>query len=413
MSKGTTQHIFATFLLNKGLFFAAACSLVLITACGGGDDIQVTNLSSPTPTNTPAPLPYAVLYSFTGGADGANPEAALVSDGAGNFYGTTMNGGSSGKGTVFKITAAGVETALYSFSGGADGASPVAGLVRDGAGDFYGTTFSGGTSRNNGTVFKIDSSGVKTVLYRFAGGSDGSLPYGRLVSDGAGHFYGTTFRGGTSDYGTVFKITAAGAKTVLHNFADGADSVSPQANLVIDGAGNFYGTTAEGGTSGLGTVFKIDSGGVETVLHNFAGGADGSRPYAGLVSDGAGNFYGTTLEGGTSGLGTVFKIDSSGAATVLHSFAGGHGDGAGPGAALVRDGAGNFYGATVEGGTSNTGTVFKITSSGVITVLYSFAGGGDAANPIGGLLIDGGYLYGTTVNGGTSNQGTVFRLPMQ
>lgn len=362
MSKGTTQHIFATFLLNKGLFFAAACSLVLITACGGGDDIQVTNLSSPTPTNTPAPLPYAVLYSFTGGADGANPEAALVSDGAGNFYGTTMNGGSSGKGTVFKITAAGVETVLYSFSGGADGASPVAGLVRDGAGDFYGTTFSGGTSRNNGTVFKIDSSGVKTVLYRFAGGSDGSLPYGRLVSDGAGHFYGTTFRGGTSDYGTVFKITAAGAKTVLHNFADGADSVSPQANLVIDGAGNFYGTT---------------------------------------------------LEGGTSGLGTVFKIDSSGAATVLHSFAGGHGDGAGPGAALVRDGAGNFYGATVEGGTSNTGTVFKITSSGVITVLYSFAGGGDAANPIGGLLIDGGYLYGTTVNGGTSNQGTVFRLPMQ
>jgi uncharacterized repeat protein (TIGR03803 family) len=251
-----------------------------------------------------------VLHSFTGSADGKFPEGGVLRDAASNLYGTTIVGGTSDAGTVFKLDTTGKETVLHSFTGGgADGQCPAAGLVRDGAGNLYGTTANGGRS-GKGTVFKVDTTGKETVLHSFAGtGGDGANPYAGLVRDTAGNLYGTTFLGGAScNCGTVFKLDTTGKETVLLSFT-GLDGEYTTAGLVQDSAGNLYGTTAGGGTSGYGVVFKLDKTGTETVLHSFTGGTtDGNSPYAGLVRDAAGNLYGTTHSGGASNDGTVFKL---------------------------------------------------------------------------------------------------------
>ena len=306
---------------------------------------------------------YNVLHSFSGGADGKTPYG-LVRDQAGNLYGTTASGGASNSGTVFKLDASGTETVLYTFTGGADGKLPIGPLVLDPSGNLYGTTNDGGKPYacflgyfGCGVVFKLDAAGEGTVLYTFTGGTDGGEPYSvGLVRDASGNLYGTTAAGGTSDEGTVFKLDTTGKETVLYSFGSGG--VEPFAGLVRDASGNLYGTTTNGG-SGFGVVFKLDTAGKETVLHKFTGGADGAVPYAGLVLDAAGNFYGTTTAGGASNFGTVFKLDTAGTETVLHSFTGGA-DGAVPYAGLVLDAAGNFYGTTTAGGASNFGTVFEI-----------------------------------------------------
>ncbi|PYT52595.1 MAG: hypothetical protein DMG43_11255, partial [Acidobacteria bacterium] len=257
-------------------------------------------------------------------------------------------------------------TVLYSFMGSPDGNGPyLAALILDKAGNLYGTTNAGGTgtcslgrigpSPGCGTVFKLDTAGNETVLHSFTG-SDGSGPAASLIMDTAGNLYGTTSSGGSASVGTVFKIDTSGNQTVLHSFA-GSDGSGPDAGLIMDNAGNLYGTTSSGGSASVGTVFKIDTSGNETVLYNFKGGTDGARPEAGLIMDQAGNLYGTTLAGGTgtcsylsSGCGTIFKLDTSGNETVLHSFTGSPGDGANPFAALILDGAGNLYGTTLAGG---------------------------------------------------------------
>jgi uncharacterized repeat protein (TIGR03803 family) len=354
---------------------------------------------------------FSVLYSFTGSPDGAYPYAGLVRDAKGNLYGTTYFGGASSYGTVFKLNSKDKETVLYSFAGGG---YPYDALL-DVNGQLYGTTYSGGAS-NFGTVFKVNQSGKETVLHSFAGSPDGEYPFAGLVRDANGNFYGVTILGGRFGNGVVFKLDKAGKETLLYTFTGGADGGVPlyYGSLVMDAAGNLYGTT-QGGGAGFGTVFKVTPKGKETVLHSFAGPPDGAAPFASLVRDDKGNLYGTAL-GGTSGNGVVFKVDKAGKETLLYTFSGGA-DGGNPFEGLVLDTKGNLYGTTEVGGASGLGTVFKVSSQGKETVLHSFTGGANGRIPFTALIRDTkGNLYGTTEQGGdiTCNPpygcGTVFKL---
>jgi uncharacterized repeat protein (TIGR03803 family) len=354
---------------------------------------------------------FIPLYSFTGGNDGANAVAGLVQANDGNFYGTTYRGGTNGEGTIFRITASGALIPLYSFTGGNDGAHPDAGLVQAGDGNLYGTTEDGGTN-DNGVVFRMTTNGAPTPLYSFTGGHDGGNPQGALVQAGDGNLYGTTENGGTNFDGAVFRITTNGVLKPIYSFADGHDGAFPEAALVKANDGNLYGTTYEGGTNDDGVVFRITTNGVLTPLYSFTGGHDGAFPVAGLVQANDGNLYGTTEDGGTNGYGVVFRITTNGVLTPLYSFTGG-GDGAYPEAAVVEANDGNLYGTTYEGGTNGYGAIFQITTNGALTPLYSFTDGRDGANPFAGLtLAGGGNLYGTTAGGGTSGEGAVFELSL-
>ena len=260
---GRTQH--PNWILGiRGRAVSAALTLAVVLVLG-----VVTTHSAQAQT-------FTVLYKFAGGTgDGCDPYAGLVRDTAGNLYGTTVGCGAFGWGTVFKVDTSRAETVLFNFSySNGDGAIPYGGLVRDSAGNLYGTTDYGGSS-GNGVVFKLDTSGKETVLHNFAGGTkDGCDPlYESLVRDSAGNLYGTTNRCGAFGYGTVFKVDTSGKETVLHSFAGyPADGCYPYAGLVRDSAGNLYGTTDGCGAFAYGTVFKVDTSSKETVLHNFAEG---------------------------------------------------------------------------------------------------------------------------------------------
>jgi uncharacterized repeat protein (TIGR03803 family) len=411
----------------------ASAALTLVVVLGLG---VVSTRSAQAQTYT-----ESVLYTFTGGADGGLPVAGLIFDGKGNLYGTTNVGGASGVGVVFKVDSKGKETVLYSFTGGADGRYPGPGsLIWDAKGNLYGTTGGGGDmsachDQGCGVVFKVDSTGKETVLYSFTGGADGGSPEAGLIWDVKGNLYGTTSHGGGSSgcrgrgCGTVFKLNKNGEETVLYSFTGGADGADPEAGLIWDVKGNLYGTTVSGGDmsachdQGCGVVFKVDSTGKETVLYTFTGGADGANLFAGLIWDAKGNLYGTTDLGGDmsacldQGCGVVFKVDSTGKETVLYTFTGGA-DGREPFAGLIwdaREAEGPLYGTTTDGGEMSgcpygCGTVFKVDSTGKETVLYSFTGGADEGYPQAGLIWDAkGNLYGTTT-GGPSAFGTVFKL---
>jgi uncharacterized repeat protein (TIGR03803 family) len=321
-------------------------------------------------------------------------------------------------------------TLLRQFPGNGDGRYPYGALLRDGAGNLYGTT-GGGGAFDYGTVFEISSSGKESILHSFWGG-DGLQPWAGLVRDPAGNFYGTTYDGGSLEKGqcrhgcgTVFKLDNKGNLTVLHAFTGGTDGGQPQAGLVRDKAGNLYGTTTIGGDlscgygSGCGLVFKLDKDGKEIVLHAFSNHPDGGHPRGDLIRDKAGNFYGTTESGGSSDYGTVFKLDPSGNETVLYSFSG-ITSGEYPVGRLARDADGNLYGTTNGGGDPSCylcGVVFKIDKAGNETVLHTFTGNPDGAYPFGGLTRDrAGNLYGSTYAGGGSNGcytlgcGSVFKV---
>jgi uncharacterized repeat protein (TIGR03803 family) len=396
---------------------------------------------------------FTVLHTFTDSPDGSVPFAGLFRDAAGNLYGTTHNGGCTiyGCGTVFKSDPAGNETVLYRFGSvpsGFDPQGPYAAPVMDTAGNLYGTTRDSG-ALGGGTVFKLDTSGNLTLLHSFSpAGADGASPYAGLVLDAAGNLYGTATASVLALYGTVFKIDTAGNFMVLHTFM-GADGAGPTGDLIMDAAGNLYGTTGAGGAFGFGTVFKLNiTSSGETVLYSFKGGSDGDGPTGDLIMDVAGNLYGTTIAGGSGtctgqlalpGCGTVFKLDTSGNETLLYGFKGGD-DGALPYAGLVMDAAGNLYGTTSEGGPGTCtgrnqvvvgcGTVFKLDPTENETVLHSFTGGSDGAFPLYGHLVmdTTGNLYGTassggfgttnaggpcTVVGGLGGCGTVFKLTVQ
>jgi uncharacterized repeat protein (TIGR03803 family) len=307
-----------------------------------------------------------VLYSFTGGADGAGPNTSLVRDSAGNLYGTTENGGAHGKGAVFKLDTSGVETVLHAFRGGADGVGPN-GVVIDAAGNLYGTTFGGGaasqTGAQEGVVFKVDPAGNETLLHSFTGLSDGGAPTSGVIRDSEGNLYGTTFYGGLGD-GVVYKIDSAGRETVLYTFTGGDDGGNPDAGVVRGPAGNLYGTNVNYGQGHGGVIFELGMAGNYTVLYSFIAGASGNTAYADMVRDQAGNLYGTTANGGAAdcefGCGVVFELDTARNYTVLHSFTGGA-DGSYPYAAVALGPAGGLYGTTTAGGAPGGGVLFKIT----------------------------------------------------
>ena len=317
---------------------SVAAFVLLLDGCSGAQTTAIPNFVSSAaqrqlPSHFAGARPGvadALLHSFTSTPDGANPYAGLLNV-KGTLYGTTVEGGTSGYGTVFKITASGKEKVLYSFSGRTtDGGYPYGGLV-DVDGRLYGTTSSAGSSAcyssGCGTVFKITTSGKESTVYSFQGGSsDGAFPEAGLIYV-KGAFYGTTVGGGPNNDGTVFKLTKSGKETVLHTFTGGSDGASPLAGLALL-KGTMYGTTEFGGTGscsaiigeGCGIVFKVANSGQESTLFTFPGSSsNGEYPFA-AVTVVKGSLYGTTLNGGTSNIGIVFKITPSGKETVIYSF---------------------------------------------------------------------------------------------
>ncbi len=357
-----------------------------------------------------------MLYNFTGSSGGAGPYAGLIRDSKGTLYGTGYYGGTSDYGVVFKLDSSGAETVLYNFTEGADGGYPLGALVRDKAGNLYGTASSGGDtacSSGCGTVFKVDTNGSETVLHSFTGGTtDGCNPIGGLLRDKAGNLYGTTNSCGASNYGTVFKVDTSGSETVLHSFT-GSDGAYPYlTGLLMDKKGNLYGVTENGGTSFAGVLYELSKSGTLTVLHSFAGKTtDGCYPSGTPLMDTKGNLYGTAEGCGSSSDGIVWKVSKKGTETVLHNFAGGASDGQYPFAGVIMDGKGNLYGDTEEGGAARLqGTVYKLSKKGKLTLLYSF-GESDGEYPYGGLIRDAkGNVYGTTRAGGSGGYGTVWKL---
>jgi uncharacterized repeat protein (TIGR03803 family) len=387
---------------------------------------------------------FKTIVNFDG-PNGSDPRlVSLVQGTDGNLYGTTSGPARPAaglptslppKGTIFRVTPAGVVTTIYTFSAPSgtyvNGAIPFAGLLLATDGSFYGTTYEGGTStacnKGCGTVFKITQAGVLTTLHSFDS-VDGEDPVSGVVQGTDGNFYGTTDAGGASTCasegglgcGTIFKITPSGQFTTLHSF-NGADGREPDAALIQGTDGNLYGTTFAGGANDAGTIFRISTKGALSTLHSFcaqSGCADGSLPSAALVQADNGYFYGTSQTGGetqcsASGDGTVFKITATGTLTTLYTFCGD--DGEFPTAPLVRGTDGDLYSTTsVGGGNPNCpnfdgcGTIFKLAPSGALTTLHilHIFDSTDGNTIYGGLVQStNGTFYGTTYGGGVSKAG--------
>jgi uncharacterized repeat protein (TIGR03803 family) len=403
-----------------------------------------------------------VIYSFQGGSDGKEPEAGLVADRAGNLYGTTYSGGSTGWGTAFELsppTAPGdpwTEKILYAFQGGTDGKEPKAALIFDSMGNLYGTTFGGSNTgcfgNGCGTVFELSPPSApgmawtETVLHHFQGSGDGGNPTASLVFDAAGNLYGTASAGGNLERcesegcGTVFELSPASSPggswtySLLHTF--GNQGAVPRSALIFDSQGNLYGTTESGDSHATegGTVYELSppatpgEAWTETVLYVFTRGLDGEEPVAGVVFDQKGNLYGATLYGGSYGncnhylgCGVIFELSPPSAPgpwteSVLYNARGA--DGVEPAGTPIFDDSGNLYATTqYSGGPEHFGSAFELmppTAPGGAwtgTVLHFFTGGTDGATPYSPLLMGtGGVFYGTTESGGSAEGGTVYAL---
>jgi len=377
---------------------------------------------------------YTVLHQF-GGLDGSGPDVALVQDAAGNLYGTTSVGGSDTFGVVFKIDKSQNETVLLNFDI-TNGAFPSGGLIQDSAGNLYGTADEG--PGGSGVVYRLSPKGKEKLLFAFRGCTCKRVrvPSGALLMDPSGDLVGTTLAGGKGNClfgcGSIYRLDTAGKLLVLYEFTGGKDGNYAIGPLLQDATGSLYGTAAYGGDLscpqkpqyGCGTVYKLAKDGTFKVLHTFSGGSDGAFPQPGLLMDKAGNIYGAAAAGGDRskcqdpgayyGCGTLFKLSTSGKLTVLHSFTG-EVDADGPNGGLIQDAEGNLYGTTATGdinGPSGYGTVFKLSKAGVMTVLHSLDGGSEGATPLAGLIRDSaGNLYGTAYNNYQFNiNGTVFKV---
>jgi uncharacterized repeat protein (TIGR03803 family) len=393
-------------------------------------------------------------HKFQGVPDGSNPGGGLVSDGAGNFYGTTLGGGLSvcGQsapfcGTVFKVVLAPdgswKESVIYKFKGGKDGAGPSGSLTFDSAGNLYGTTVTGGNNgcvEGCGTVFKLspnpNGTWTETIISRFAGGADAEEPGVGVVFDTAGNLYGSAGGGCIEECnGTIFKLApnpdGTWTQSLLYTFMGGLDGGFPSA-LVVDAAGNLYGATVSGGTSspcgGCGTVFELSPSPAgtweKTILYSFTDGLDGGLPSGGLAFDGVGNLFGETDDGGSfacpeSGCGVVYELTPGSGSwnfSVAHTFNGVDGSkGSQPSGGLALGSDGSLYGATATGGDAacnngnGCGTIFKLspqTGGGFIFSMIAEFNGASGSNPETGVIVDAaGNLYGTTFAGGSPGCG--------
>ena len=389
---------------------------------------------------------YKILYKFTGGADGGQPNYVLILDAAGNLYGTTTAGGKSGQGTVFKLTrnadGSWTESVLYSLAGGGDGAAPSAAVTFNATGKLYGTTMSGGAF-SAGTVFELapntDGSWTESVLYSFTGGSDGANPQGVIV-DAAGNLYGATSGGGINGQGIVYRLVpnpnGSWAYTLLHSFEAGKDGSYPlQGKLTFDKAGNLFGATGDNVDawgdcpfgSDCGSLFEmtanLDGSWSEKVIFRFHNStpSSGRKPAGPVIFDSAGILYGAT-QGGGGWYGNVFKLtlgaDGKWTERVLHTFKGDQ-DGAYLGGSVVFDKDGNLYGTTALGedadGACCYGQVFTLLprpTGWAKYAMHRFTGPpADGSNSGAGIVIDAaGNLYGTTGNGGPHDSGVVFEI---
>lgn len=406
------------------IILSVSFGATLLVGCGGNavspsgrleaQGLTASRSALSTRSATKSPV-YHLLYSFAGYAenDGETPVAGLT-DMNGTLYGTTEYGGYGNWGTVFKITASGGESVVHSFTAGSDGYYPVGGLVAVN-GKLYGTTGYGGTA-GGGTIFEITPSGREKPVFNFAG-PNGSQPEAGLI-DIRDTLYGTTYDGGPPSIsgGTVFGLDLK-SKTLslFYGFLGGSDGQNPESSLIyLNGA--LYGTTLVGGDPMVGgTVFKINRKSQnEKVFFRFKNATkQGQNPAAGLA-DVNGVLYGTTENGGAYGRGTVFSVTTSGSESIIHSFMSGTAtDGFDPLAGLLNVN-GVLYGTTLNGGHYVYGTVFKITTAGKESILYSFKGGdaSDGANPQAGLIDVNGTLYGTTLQGGQYGYGTVYSLTL-
>ena len=375
---------------------------------------------------------FQVIHTFTGGSDDGFPVAGLNIDNAGNLYGTTE--GVANFGTVFRLRHSDfgwILSTLHSFTGGNDGGFPGAAVTLAQDGSLYGTTIEGGP-QNCGTVFNLTPPATGAVPdsvvsqwnenqpHVFTGPpNDGCHAYSNVIFDQTGNLFGTTYDGGTQDAGAVYELTrsrSAWIPNILYNFTYGEDGGAPYAGLVFDGSGNLYGTASAGGI-GAGSVFELTHSGSGWTYHSIhifqSGGTDGMYPYAGLVFDRSGNIYGATVYGGQYGGGTVFELSPSGGSwtyTLLYSLQGA----VGPLSSLTLDAAGNLYGTRQGDGSSDYGSVFKLTPSRdgwVFTDLHDFTGGTDGASPDGSVILDAaGNLYGTASTGGGYGYGVVFEI---
>ena len=365
---------------------------------------------------------FSVIHRFTGGGDGAHPDAGVTIR-AGILYGTAYQGG-NGNGTVYQVTQSGndwVTLPISLLSGG--GANPIARVVFGPDGHPYGTTERGGPT-GTGIVFDLivplticktaNCFWKENLLYGFMGGADAANPgYGDLTWDAQGNIYGTTMSGGASGAGAVYELQRSGnswTESVIYNFS-GPDGLFPQSNVVFDNNGNLFGTTLLGGSQAYGNVYELKYtqgvGWGKYPVYEFQNGSDGEHPVAGLIFDGSGNLYGATTDGGSRGGGTVFELSPSGDSwtfKLLYSFSGPPGINCGPWGNLAMDGAGNLYGATNCDGAYTFGNIFKLTNTGngwLYSSLHSFSGYSDGGYPFSNVTLDtSGNLYGTAYYGG-------------
>jgi uncharacterized repeat protein (TIGR03803 family) len=430
----TKIEMYSTSSLKQGGIFMLALPLLTVSGLGAQ-----STASGAARAATPS---FQTLYSMAGGVDGFEPSATVTVGAGGVLYGVTYYGGSTNSGTIFSLTpppapgAAWTHAVLYDFTGGADGENPYGTMAIGPAGVLYGTTENAG-ARGHGVAFSLSppaSSGgawTETVMHAFGGGTEGGTPEMGLLLGTSGALYGTTAFGGMYGNGVAFRLIAESSggwkEEVLHSFGGSGDGAEPQAaygGLLVSRGGQLYGTTLYGGASGNGTIFSLapaDSGGGawnETVLYSFTGGSDGGNPSAGLTAGSDGTLYGTTTTGARGG-GTLFSLTppaSTGAAwmlSVLHTV---DASGVFPSTLLLTSSSQTLCGTTSSGGKSGDGTIFFLSPPAIAggewqyAPVYSFSGA-NGANPIVGLVPGpGGALYGTTVIGGVANSGTVFRL---
>lgn len=356
---------------------------------------------------------YSTLVTFPAIDAGPSLPSNLIIDAQGNLYGGSELGGTYGNGTVYEVSPKGVVTVLHSFaSSKVDGWWSFGTLARDSGGNLYGSTEYGGSATTCfnlgcGTIFKVTAAGKESVLYRFTNGSDGAFPVAGLARDTAGNLFGVSY---TSSNETVaFKLTPHGVFTPLYTFNV---DLHGDYQLIRNQAGNIFGNLYASDTTGNGSVFELTPQGVETSLYTFNGSVDGGDPTGKLTQDAKGNLYGTAVLFGAHGGGVVFKIDASGIYSVLYSFCqlASCADGTVPASWLTLDSAGNLYGVTTSGGSTNNGVFYKIAPNGTETVLYNFAADQNPLNQETGLVMDkAGNFYAATYSGG-DGAGSIYKL---